>query len=362
MGIRYRKSIRIGKGFRINLSKSGIGYSVGCKGLRYTKTASDRSRTTVSIPGTGISWVEESSGNRTQRANPSQPTPNNGPAGDTTYLYSVENADAAQLTSSSLEAFIKSIRRFHYANLLLSLTFIFILVLLSYGESRDNTALFGIGFMLTIAAIALMLVHLTAGRIKAEYVFDDFSRMKYETLLQAMETLRSNQKVWQLTSVYANQRSRVHGGASQSLDKVPVTIKRKTPYFLRMNVTCYQIKLKKEMLYILPDQIIVKNGSKFGAIAFSELQFEIGTENVIDTAAPKDAYVVSKTWRYVNKDGTPDRRFSNNVQLPVCLYAAVSVRSGSGFNTKLYLSNHQTGTRLEGLIGQMRSGQDVPHV
>ena len=59
MGLRFRKSIKLG-GFRINFSKSGIGYSYGVKGLRYTKTANGKDRITASIPGTGISYVEES--------------------------------------------------------------------------------------------------------------------------------------------------------------------------------------------------------------------------------------------------------------------------------------------------------------
>lgn len=39
MGIRFRKSFNLGGGFRVNVSKSGIGYSWGTKGFRYTKTA-----------------------------------------------------------------------------------------------------------------------------------------------------------------------------------------------------------------------------------------------------------------------------------------------------------------------------------
>lgn len=58
MGMRFRKSKNIG-GFRINLSKSGIGYSVGCKGVRFTKKANGGTRQTLSIPGTGISYVTE---------------------------------------------------------------------------------------------------------------------------------------------------------------------------------------------------------------------------------------------------------------------------------------------------------------
>lgn len=38
MGFRFRKSINLGGGVRINLSKSGIGYSFGVPGLRYTKS------------------------------------------------------------------------------------------------------------------------------------------------------------------------------------------------------------------------------------------------------------------------------------------------------------------------------------
>ena len=59
MGLRFRKSVKLGA-LRINFSKSGIGYSYGVKGLRYTKTANGKDRITVSIPGTGISYVEES--------------------------------------------------------------------------------------------------------------------------------------------------------------------------------------------------------------------------------------------------------------------------------------------------------------
>lgn len=60
MGFRYRKSVKLG-GLRINFSKSGIGYSYGVKGLRYTKTAKGKDRVTASIPGTGLSSTTESS-------------------------------------------------------------------------------------------------------------------------------------------------------------------------------------------------------------------------------------------------------------------------------------------------------------
>ena len=70
MGFRFRKSIPIGKHFRINLSKSGVGHSWGVKGARFTKTANGKNRTTLSVPGTGISYTTESKAH-TSRKKPS---------------------------------------------------------------------------------------------------------------------------------------------------------------------------------------------------------------------------------------------------------------------------------------------------
>lgn len=70
MGFRYRKSVNVGP-FRFTASKSGISTSFGGKGARITKMANGRTRTTLSVPGTGISYVSES-GTKKRRAAPTQ--------------------------------------------------------------------------------------------------------------------------------------------------------------------------------------------------------------------------------------------------------------------------------------------------
>lgn len=62
MGSRFRKSVKLPGGGKVNFSKSGIGGSVGTKGFRITKTAVGSTRTTTSIPGSGMSYVHENSG------------------------------------------------------------------------------------------------------------------------------------------------------------------------------------------------------------------------------------------------------------------------------------------------------------
>ena len=77
MGLRFRKSIKVGP-FRVNLSKSGIGYSYGVKGYRVTHKANGGVRTTASIPGTGISHVKEySSAGTSQKREPEKSSAGN---------------------------------------------------------------------------------------------------------------------------------------------------------------------------------------------------------------------------------------------------------------------------------------------
>ncbi len=56
MGLRFRKSFKVGDHSRVTVSKSGVGFSTGVKGVRYTRTANGKNKVSASIPGTGISY------------------------------------------------------------------------------------------------------------------------------------------------------------------------------------------------------------------------------------------------------------------------------------------------------------------
>jgi len=64
MGWSYRKSFKAGP-FRVNVSKSGIGYSVGGRGFRTGVRSNGRQYRSLSIPGTGVRYsktVQQGSG------------------------------------------------------------------------------------------------------------------------------------------------------------------------------------------------------------------------------------------------------------------------------------------------------------
>ena len=58
MGLRFRKSVTLCKGVRLNFGKTGTSLSVGGHGYRKTFHSSGRVTTSVGIPGTGIYWTD----------------------------------------------------------------------------------------------------------------------------------------------------------------------------------------------------------------------------------------------------------------------------------------------------------------
>jgi hypothetical protein len=78
---RFRKSKRLPGGFRINLSKSGLGYSWGFRGFRIGRDSRGRLVRTVSIPGTGLSNRQYLEGATSQQLNSGQQNPGIGCGG-----------------------------------------------------------------------------------------------------------------------------------------------------------------------------------------------------------------------------------------------------------------------------------------
>lgn len=339
MGFRYRKSINLGGGFRINLSKSGIGYSFGKKGFRYTRTARGTDRVTFSIPGTGISWSQESKSGESVKKSISPRT------NETEYLLSVENADADTLTSSSKEDFVAAIKRYRMIDNILTCVIPISIIISCFLpqidgiRSETTTNLILICFMLPVF---LKLLFHNFGKVRVHYEYDDFSHTQKGKVAQALDIIESCSSVWQVNDIYVNTNRRVSAGTGSSITRTRVKIEKKTPSFIKTSETCYHVKLKKEHLYILPDMMIVTAGNKFSSIDLLDLDFKFDAQQFVEEGpVPKDARVVRQTWKYVNNNGTPDRRYKGNRQLPVCLYGKVDIFTDSGMNIQFNISDVQ---------------------
>jgi hypothetical protein len=61
MPLRFNRRIRLFPGVRLNFSKSGVSTSIGGRGAWFT-FGRRGARTSVGLPGTGLSWTEQTKG------------------------------------------------------------------------------------------------------------------------------------------------------------------------------------------------------------------------------------------------------------------------------------------------------------
>jgi hypothetical protein len=95
-------------------------------------------------------------------------------------------------------------------------------------------------------------------------------------------------------------------------------------------------------LFFLPDVILYWEHGTFGAVAYDDLRVEQGVTRFIeDGSVPADATVVDRTWRYINRNGGPDRRFNNNRKIPIVQYGVLALTSSKELNINLNTSTAQ---------------------
>ena len=58
MGLRFRKSVKIFPGVKLNFNKNSVGLSFGTRGARYSVNSDGRRTTSIGLPGTGLYWTD----------------------------------------------------------------------------------------------------------------------------------------------------------------------------------------------------------------------------------------------------------------------------------------------------------------
>lgn len=64
MGLRFRKSIKIAPGVKLNINKKSCSVTVGKRGAHYTINSKGKHTASVGIPGTGLSYTHTSNGSK----------------------------------------------------------------------------------------------------------------------------------------------------------------------------------------------------------------------------------------------------------------------------------------------------------
>jgi hypothetical protein len=80
----------------------------------------------------------------------------------------------------------------------------------------------------------------------------------------------------------------------------------------------------------------------FALVDIHDVKLDYSPSKFIEEeTVPPDAELIGHTWKKANKDGSPDRRFAQNYQIPILKYGDVRVTSHSGLNEAYMISNER---------------------
>lgn len=165
----------------------------------------------------------------------------------------------------------------------------------------------------------------------------------YQKVKEAYIDLSKAHKIWDIVSERATTETK--SAAKSSIDRKEVRFTFDDNDFILSEHSAFHLEnADGDNLYIYPAFILQLNN--LGAITLIDLQdlrFRFHRQRFLEekSTTPSDSQVVDYTWAKVNKDGSPDKRFVGNYQIPVVEYGAFEFSTNSGLREVYYISNVQ---------------------
>jgi len=345
MGWYLRKSVGFGP-FRVNLSKSGIGASVGVRGARIGVGP----RGHYVRLGRGGLYYQQYLHPAREKTQPQTTIPAVHPLTIAEPEIPIATADVSRLQDSTAETLLNELRekqrRIRFAPISVT-AFVLATILLLAAQ---------LSFWVIIPCIVLfVLIHAAMVRSDYErklavlnYDLDSEARVQYVKLLNALQALAGSARIWRVSGAHRSIETKYTAGAGTLMDKKPASVRLASPNFVQTKVAVWEIALGNQKLYFFPDRILIYQGPEVGAVQYQSLSVVLQHTGFVETdGVPSDSEVIGQTWRYVNKKGGPDRRFSNNPQIPIVRYGELTIRSSSGMNFVLQCSSTGRATEFK---------------
>ena len=330
MGLYFRKSKSFGP-FRLNFSKSGVGVSTGVKGARLSMGPNG---TYVNVGRNGI-YYRKKIGGSSSKKNTTNIKQAYSPAFNYENTYSFTDAIRVSPSSGNTSELsgniIKDIKRakaFTWCWIILSVV---LFALISWWA------------LIPIILVRLVFPKLFNAVIK--YELDSNASLEWDKYSEIINLLKSSKKLWIIETAKLNSNTKYHAGASRNISRSGATVKKikpkhRTGFKVKTDALSVLVQSRKCSLLFLPSDVIIKKGTKYVAYSYDQLTVYSSTTNFIETdPVPRDAEIIRYTWQYVNKNGTADKRFNNNRQIPVCRYGLVHFMVGQELSIELHTSN-----------------------
>lgn len=356
MGFYVRKSLKAGP-FRFNLSKSGLGVSVGVPGFR---VGSGPRGNYVRIGAGGVHYQASlGSSGRTRvpvGTTPVSPAPYTVSA-SAVLMEDVTGADVRQLEPTGPGDLVQQLQTASKRHRIAWWT--------ALAAFAVGAMIMPYGWILWVLAVPgvwwLALRDRARTSVVVFYDVDDGAQAKFQALIDADEHLKTVSGRWRIVqsgAVGGGYQHKVNAGASSLVRREPVIAGTKPPRELVANITVPSWTAGRTTLYFLPDRILLKEGRDYTDVGYDTLRVADSHTRFIESPGNvlRDTVQVGTTWQYVNKGGGPDRRFANNRMLPIVQYGEVELTNQRGFRWQLQVSRADTasylGSTLRYVIGR----------
>jgi hypothetical protein len=357
MGFYVRKSIKAGP-FRYNLSKSGVGVSVGVPGFRVG--AGPRGNYIRAGKG-GVYYRATIGGSRRQPAHPSTrpsyASPRE-PIGGSVPMEDITGVSASELVPTGADDLVGQLND---ASRRIPLAWAVLL-----GVVVLAVAARGVGaIVLLVLGVPLVAwLHQRDGARRSVVTFydveDEHARW-FTELVETFEDLAKMSNAWRVNAsgrVQSTYQYKVNSGANQIVKRVDAGRGLKGPKLLATNIAVPSIESGRQGLHFLPDRLLIRDGKRFSDIDYGTLASRSSAQRFIESKRkPRDSQQVDTTWQYVNVKGGPDRRFKNNRKLPVMLYGQVDLSASGGLH---WLIEFSRAPLAEQLAQVLRSAPSMP--
>jgi len=332
MGFYLRKSQRIGP-FRVNFSKSGIGVSTGVKGFRVSQGPRGAMvhmgrhglyyRKSLGKPATSNRGRSEQ-----LHRSPSARTPEQG-------LTEIDSVSAEFIVDTDSQAIVDLIRDTRAKTRI-----VWFAPLPVFAGLIFPTAL--VGLMLFSVLLAVVFAVMDRRRCTASIVYDisDDMEATLQEFYDAFDKVFSSKAVWNVAAENNATHRKKFSRTTGSTQLEPVRVSWGQPKGVTTNVRVPSLPVGRQVLHFLPDMVLVDEKSRVGAVGYKHLKIQESTAACVEYGSvPPDAEVIRTTWQHANKDGSPDRRFKHNREIPVLNYLQIRLTSDTGLHELTQVSN-----------------------
>jgi hypothetical protein len=164
----------------------------------------------------------------------------------------------------------------------------------------------------------------------------------YDELLDAYAVLRTCAAIWDVTASGGTDRTRERTSATERIERQRVQFGTGAAEALASPHHVPALgNANGGDLFLYPGVVLYQlTREAFAVLEARDVQVTYTQTAFIETEGlPADATQSGQTWTYVNKNGTPDRRFAHNPAIPIAVYGTLRFRSPSGLCEDYMVSN-----------------------